>query len=46
LRSERDLTAGEIALLLRLPTPFHVYRRLHRLFRELRARLGGRGMEA
>lgn len=46
LRFEKDLTAGEIAVLLRMPTPFHVYRRLRSLCRGLRARLHGEGVDA
>lgn len=46
LRFERDLTAGEIAPVLRLPTAFHVYRRLRRLFGTLRVQLKRRGVEA
>jgi RNA polymerase sigma factor (sigma-70 family) len=46
LRFEKDLTAGEIAVLLRMPTPFHVYRRLRSLCHTLRARLHGEGVEA
>lgn len=46
LRFEKDLTAGEIAVLLRMPTPFHVYRRLRVLFRALRVRLHGESVEA
>lgn len=45
LRFEKDLTAGEIAVLLRMPTPFHVYRRLRWLLRALRVRLHGAGVE-
>ncbi|HEX2219364.1 MAG TPA: sigma-70 family RNA polymerase sigma factor [Gemmatimonadales bacterium] len=46
LRFEKDLTAGEIAVLLRMPTPFHVYRRLRSLCHTLRARLHGEGVDA
>jgi RNA polymerase sigma factor (sigma-70 family) len=41
LRFEQELTAREIAPLLGLPSPFHVYRRLDRVCGELRARLTG-----
>jgi RNA polymerase sigma factor (sigma-70 family) len=46
LRFEKDLTAGEIAVLLRMPTPFHVYRRLRSICSALRARLHGEGVDA
>jgi RNA polymerase sigma factor (sigma-70 family) len=39
LRFEHDLTAREIATLLDLPTPFHVYRRARALCADLRGRL-------
>jgi len=44
LRFEDDLSASEIARIVGLPSPFHVYRRLNRLLPELRRRLNGRGM--
>ena len=45
LRFDDDLSAREIALLLRLPTPFHVYRRLNALLEQLRATLKRRGIQ-
>ena len=39
LRFEDDLPAIQIMRLLRMPTPFHVYRRLNRLVADLRAAL-------
>jgi len=44
LRFDDDLSAPEIARLLGLPTPFHVYRRLTFLFGELRGALRERGI--
>jgi RNA polymerase sigma factor (sigma-70 family) len=44
LRFEDDLTAGRIAQVLDLPTPFHVYRRLQALFRLLKDDLRRRGV--
>jgi len=41
LRFEQDLSAREIAALLGLPTPFHVYRRVNAVCGMLRARLIG-----
>jgi RNA polymerase sigma factor (sigma-70 family) len=41
LRFEQDLSARQVAALLGLPTPFHVYRRLDAVCRMLRARLIG-----
>jgi RNA polymerase sigma factor (sigma-70 family) len=46
LRFEDGLTAQEIATALALPTPFHVFRRLNALYRELRKRLRSRGVES
>jgi RNA polymerase sigma factor (sigma-70 family) len=40
LRFEQDLTAREMATVLGLPSPFHVYRRLDAIYRVLRANLG------
>jgi RNA polymerase sigma factor (sigma-70 family) len=40
LRFEEDLTAREMATVLGLPSPFHVYRRLDAIYRTLRGRLG------
>ena len=45
LRFEDDLSAREIAAVLRMPTLFHVYRRLDALLKELRAALRTRGVE-
>jgi RNA polymerase sigma factor (sigma-70 family) len=45
LRYEDDLSAREIAGLLGLPTPFHVYRRLNALLAELRVTLRARGLD-
>ena len=44
LRFDDDLSAREIAGLLGLPTPFHVYRRLNALLQELRRVLRQRGI--
>jgi RNA polymerase sigma factor (sigma-70 family) len=41
-----ELTAGEIARLLGLPTSFHVYRRVRALAKTLRQRLDARGLGA
>ena len=41
LRFEHDLSARQVATLLGLPTPFHVYRRLDTLCAVLRAQLTG-----
>jgi RNA polymerase sigma factor (sigma-70 family) len=46
LRFEDDLAARQIAALLHLPTPFHVYRRLTVVLRALRIALGHRGMQS
>ena len=46
LRFVDDLSAQEIARMLEMPTPFHVYRRLNALFAELRRTLGRRGVES
>ena len=45
LRYEDDLSAREIAGLLGLPTPFHVYRRLKSLLAELRRALHDHGLD-
>ena len=45
LRFEDELPAREIAAVLRLPTVFHVYRRLNALLTELRVTLRNRGVE-
>lgn len=39
LRFEQELTAREMAAILGLPSPFHIYRRLETVFRQVRARL-------
>ena len=44
LRFEDDLPAQQIARVLHLPTPFHVYRRLDTLTSMLRKRLEARGV--
>ncbi len=44
LRFDGDLSAREIAGILALPTPFHVYRRLNGLLQELRRVLQRRGI--
>jgi RNA polymerase sigma factor (sigma-70 family) len=44
LRFDDDLSAAEIARLVGLPTPFHVYRRLTVLFSELRRALREHGI--
>ncbi len=41
LRFRDELTAGEIARLMRYPSAFHVYRRVQALLRELKRSLGG-----
>lgn len=46
LRFEDDLPANEIAALLKLPTPFHVYRRVNTLLGALRRSLEARGVES
>jgi RNA polymerase sigma factor (sigma-70 family) len=45
LRFEDDLPAREVAGLVHLPTPFHVYRRLNALFAALRSVLERAGIE-
>jgi len=45
LRFDGDLAAREIAHLLKLPTPFHVYRRLNALLAQLRESLSRRGVQ-
>ena len=45
LRFDDDLSAREIATLIGLPTPFHVYRRLNALLGELRRALRQRGID-
>lgn len=45
LRFEDELSAQQIARVLRLPTPFHVYRRLEAVTRRLRELLLARGVE-
>jgi RNA polymerase sigma factor (sigma-70 family) len=46
LRFEDDMTAQEIARLLQLPSPFHVYRRLNVVLASLRVALQRRGIES
>ena len=46
LRFVDDLAAQEIARLLGMPTPFHVYRRLNALLADLRLTLGQHGVES
>ena len=46
LRFVDDLTAAQIAAMLGLPTPFHVYRRLNTLLADLKRSLGRRGVES
>ena len=46
LRYDDDLSASAIARLVRLPTAFHVYRRLNGLLAQLRARLSAHGIES
>jgi RNA polymerase sigma factor (sigma-70 family) len=45
LRFAEDLPAREIAQVMRFPTLFHVYRRIDKVLRELRAALGSLGVE-
>lgn len=45
LRFRDDLPASQIAQMLSLPTPFHVYRRLNRILDSLRIALRERGVE-
>lgn len=45
LRFEDDLSAQQIANVLKLPSPFHVYRRLDAITRTLRQHLQARGFE-
>ena len=44
LRFEDDLTAREIAIRLRYPTPFHVYRAINGILESLRDRLHRQGV--
>jgi RNA polymerase sigma factor (sigma-70 family) len=46
LRFEQDLSAQEIARLVGLPSPFHVYRRLTAITASLRRLLAARGVES
>jgi RNA polymerase sigma factor (sigma-70 family) len=46
LRFEDDLSAKDIASLMRAATPFHVYRRLNRILAVLKRRLVARGVES
>lgn len=45
LRFDDGLSAAEIATILRLSSPFHVYRRINTLLAELKDRLKNRGIE-
>jgi RNA polymerase sigma factor (sigma-70 family) len=45
LRFEDDLSAAEIARVVKLPTPFHVYRRLDQILARLRRALVEAGVE-
>ena len=45
LRFEDDLSAREIALVLQMPSAFHVYRRLAVVYTSLRRWLMARGVE-
>jgi RNA polymerase sigma factor (sigma-70 family) len=45
LRFDDDLSAREVAEILRFPTPFHVYRRLNKVFEILRHSLEQRGVD-
>lgn len=45
LRFAEEMSAREIAGLMRFPTVFHVYRRLDKVLRELRGTLGELGVE-
>ncbi len=45
LRFDDELSAREIAEVLGLPTPFHVYRRINALLNLLRRNLRKRGVE-
>jgi RNA polymerase sigma factor (sigma-70 family) len=45
LRYEDDLPAREIAALLRMASPFHVYRRINALLTQLRGSLRARGVD-
>ena len=46
LRFDDDLSAQEIARVLHLPTPFHVYRRIDRILSALRRQLVRRGVDS
>lgn len=46
LRFEDELSAAEIARVMDLPSPFHVYRKLDRLYTDLRVRMNGRGIDS
>lgn len=46
LRFEDDLSAQQIARVLHLPTPFHVYRRLDAVTKSIRRVLEARGVES
>lgn len=44
LKFEEEMTAREIAAVMKYPSPFHVYRRMRTLMRKLRERLNDRGV--
>lgn len=46
LRFDDGLKAAEIAKVMRLPSPFHVYRRLDQVLRALRKSLNGSGVDS
>jgi DNA-directed RNA polymerase specialized sigma subunit len=45
LRFDDDLSAREVADIMRFPTPFHVYRRLNKVLEILRHSLEQRGVD-
>jgi RNA polymerase sigma factor (sigma-70 family) len=45
LRYEEELSAREIAQLLHLPTPFHVYRRVQKVLERIKMALEQRGID-
>ncbi|HMA20167.1 MAG TPA: hypothetical protein VKO87_05160, partial [Gemmatimonadaceae bacterium] len=45
LRFDDALSAAEIATIMRMPSQFHVYRRINAVLADLRARLKSRGYE-
>lgn len=46
LRFDDDLSAPEIARILHVPTPFHVYRRIDHILTALRRELAARGVDS